>query len=567
MNNIQKHLCFLLLFVILWNGFSGTVCLAADHSFDQWYLDEIGLPSVSSDFPLPDAASLSENHVTIAVIDTGTFVSHPALKNSLWINEKEKNGETGVDDDGNGYVDDIYGYNVKSDNGDVTDTDGHGTHVAGIIAMRSTSSDTSVGVFPDARIMTVKAGNTTSGFSSANLMKAITYAMENGADVINMSLGTSYCSDGLRELIAAASHNAIIVAAAGNGALPTKESPTDSGENIYPAAHPDVIGVMSFNHNHELSWFSNWDRQPGHEEDYEMIAPGDDIYSTTLRNKYKQESGTSMSTPMVSAACGILISEWRIVHSTDSGSASCRDRSFPTASIKDCLVHGSGAPILYVDSSGRTITYPRLDIENALRYLHEHYPAASVSGNGETVSDNDPDKDPVSDNSVGQTPSDDDPKAVSDHDPGTDDPTDPPSSQEPADHPTSDSPSSLKGDSNSSMTANRELIRSIQSLTPVLQKKKLYRIRKGGSDLTGEVCHLREWNRTRLTVRVQASAPDGCYLYRSISKNGRYRICASVKGTRILLKKKKQHYYYYVKAYKIIDGKRYLSHRSRKIRI
>ena len=562
MNNLQKHLGFFLLLVLLWNSTAGTICQAAVHSSEQWYLDEIGLPCVSSDCLLPDTDSVSDNYVTIAVIDTGTLLSHPALKSSLWINECEKSGTTGIDDDGNGYVDDIYGYNVKGDNGDVTVTDGHGTHVAGIIAMRPTDSDTAVGIYPDVRIMTVKAGNTTNGFSSANLMKAINYALENKADVINLSLGTSFCNEGLRELLSFASQSSILVAAAGNGSLPTKESPADTGENIYPAAHPDVIGVMSFNQQHELSWFSNWDRMPCHEEDYELIAPGDDIYSTTLRNKYKMESGTSMSAPMVSAACGILIAKWRSLHSPDS--------SFPVASIKDCLLHGTKESIVYVDSNDHTLMYPRLDIENALRYMDEHYLTGSVSENNESVSGNTPVKESVSDNTSGETSFSDANDSISENTPRTDPSDNVSPSPSPVGDPKPVLPVLSDGQNrpeNNSFLIEQQLIHSIQSAKPVIGKKKLFRIKKGFSTLTGQSYRFREWNRTRLTFRLKKNSPDGWYIYRSSSKNGKYRLYKILKGNRIILKKTKRHYYYYIKAYKKTNGKSYLSRRSRKIRI
>ncbi len=110
----------------------------------------------------------------------------------------------------------------------------------------------------------------------------------------------------------------------------------------------------------------------------------------------------------------------------------------------------------------------------------------------------------------------------------------------------------------------QQLIHSIQSAKPVINKKKLFRIKQSTSGLT---CHLREWKRTRLTFRLKEASPDGWYLYRSPSKNGKYRLYKTRKGNRIILKKTKRRYYYYIKAYKKINGRFYLSRRSRKILI
>ena len=174
----------------------------------------------------------------------------------------EQNGEEGKDDDGNGYIDDIYGYNVRSDDGDVTDTDGHGTHVAGIIAMKQTKDSSVEGIYPNAKIMTVKAGNTVNGFSGVNIATAIDYAVENGADVINMSLGTTYLGEELEAALENARKHSVLTASAGNYGDPTHEKGDSDGENMFPACLPYVLGVMSTDSEDMLSTFSNWDRKP-----------------------------------------------------------------------------------------------------------------------------------------------------------------------------------------------------------------------------------------------------------------------------------------------------------------
>ena len=267
---------------------------AATFSGRQWYLSDIGLDDVSDDLRFQAAKP-----VVIAVIDTGLDPDHPAFTDSLWTNAAELNGSEGIDDDGNGYIDDIHGFNVKAGNGNITDTAGHGTHVSGIIAMKPTSlDDEATGVFPAAKIMTVKAADTTNGFSSANLIKAVNYAIDNHADIINMSVGAGLCSDEFRECLQNASKKALIVGAAGNSGMPIKESWMKDGENMFPAVLPEVLGIMASSMAGEKASFSNYDTSPGTELDYELIAPGEGIYSTYIKTKntnyYSQLSGTSI---------------------------------------------------------------------------------------------------------------------------------------------------------------------------------------------------------------------------------------------------------------------------------
>ena len=328
----------------------------------QWYLQEIGQD-------INEREDLEQNNssepVVIAIIDTGVYADHEALKESLWVNEAERTGEEGVDDDANGYVDDIHGYNIKGKNGNITDTDGHGTHIAGIIGMKPTDKNEYIGVFPNAKLMIVKAGNTSNGFTSANLIKAIKYAVENGADVINMSLGTSYCTEELRETIGEAAKKVVLVAAAGNLGVPTAESGYLDAMNIFPAGLDEVIGVMSFDRDKEVASYSNWDYQAGVGVDYNLIAPGSEIYSTTLYNKYKYETGTSMSTAIVSAACGRVIAEWE-----KYGDAI---EIWTPEKVQKCLLEGVEEKVAMVDKDGREHSFSKVSIKAAVDYFYTNY--------------------------------------------------------------------------------------------------------------------------------------------------------------------------------------------------
>ena len=298
-----------------------------------------------------EAAEDAAEGVVIAVIDTGVDTGHDALKESLWINEAEKNGVEGVDDDGNGFVDDVYGYNVKADNGDITDTDGHGTHVAGILGMQTEQGP---GFGYGARLMIVKAGDSQNGFSAENCVKAIRYAVQNGADVINMSLGADYLDEKLKKAIREASRMAVIVAAAGNEGAATKESGFSDSVNIFPAGMPEVLGVMAYDSDRDLAWFSNWDYTPGTDVDYELAAPGVDIYSTWPGDRFKKQSGTSLAAPVAAGACGALVRKWK------------ENGDYEPAAMIGQLVFTADRFVGVTDQKGERHSFPRINLEKAL---------------------------------------------------------------------------------------------------------------------------------------------------------------------------------------------------------
>ncbi len=246
----------------------------------------------------------------VAVIDTGVDYNHVDLSPSMWKNSGEI-PDNGVDDDGNGYVDDVYGYNFVADNGDPMDDHGHGTHVAGIIGMAKNKVG-GVGLAYGAKIMAVKAGQATGSFSSTDISKAIKYAQANGADVINMSFGGSGKSYLVEQALRDASHDCVLVAAAGNNGYPTTDATPylPFVENNYPAGYNFVIGVMATYDDGRFVEFSNWDYLEGKNCEYEMAAPGVNIYSTLPGNRYANWSGTSMSSPAVAAAAAILRSRY-----------------------------------------------------------------------------------------------------------------------------------------------------------------------------------------------------------------------------------------------------------------
>ena len=245
--------------------------------------------------------------VIVAVIDTGVDYNHLDLKTNMWVNPNEI-PDNGIDDDGNGYIDDIHGINLidPKKQGDPMDDMGHGTHVAGIIAMTPRNGG-GVGIAYGAKIMAVKAGQANGKFSSVDIAKGIMYASANGADVINMSFGGDLPSALVEVALEDAFGSCVLVASAGNNGLPTKDG---NGIDIYPASYSYVLGVMAYDSNGELASFSNWDYRKFANAEYEICAPGVSIFSTLPGNKYATWSGTSMAAPVVSAVAAIFRREY-----------------------------------------------------------------------------------------------------------------------------------------------------------------------------------------------------------------------------------------------------------------
>lgn len=250
--------------------------------------------------------------VVIAIIDTGVDYNHIDLRNNIWVNSAEIPGN-GIDDDGNGYVDDVYGWDFVGDDNDPMDDNGHGTHVAGIAAAENNKTGT-VGVAYNCKIMCLKAGNSSGYFNNSDIAEAIQYAYMNGASVINMSFGGSSISIAVEDALMDAYNQCVLVAAAGNDGLCNNLGCLTHFPAVgvaYPAALPYVIGVMSCNANGTTrSLFSNFDHHPYGTVEYEVYACGEQIPSTWPNNKYATLSGTSMACPVVAGIAAVLRSTY-----------------------------------------------------------------------------------------------------------------------------------------------------------------------------------------------------------------------------------------------------------------
>ena len=239
--------------------------------------------------------------VKIAVIDTGVDYNHPDLAANMWVNEAEANGEEGVDDDGNGFVDDIHGYDFANDDGDPMDGQSHGTHCAGTIAAVHDNNEGVAGVMADATIVAIKFLTDSGSGTTEDAIRAIDYATAMDVDIMSNSWGGGGYSQALAEAIDRAEAKGIyFVAAAGNSAVNNDQRPH------YPSSYENdnVIAVAAHNIKDNLASFSCYGR-----ESVDIAAPGRNTMSTVPDGKYASKSGTSMATPHVSGVLGLLVAQ------------------------------------------------------------------------------------------------------------------------------------------------------------------------------------------------------------------------------------------------------------------
>lgn len=273
---------------------------------DQWYLRSGNLQKSWDLLRTRGIAAGGDSSVVVAVIDTGVDYTHEDLKDNIWVNTKEIPGN-GIDDDGNGYIDDVYGVDLETGRDSGMDDNGHGTHVAGIIAASNNHIGV-VGLAYNVKLMPIKAGMASGFFNQSQIAKGILYAYNNGADVINMSFGGSASTIAVQDALETAYTRCVLVAAAGNDAMPNEGRPITAP--TYPAALSYVMGVMSVDIRGVESGFTNYDVKKYNSVEYEVYAPGSQILSTIPGNRYATWSGTSMAAPYVSAMAALLRSAY-----------------------------------------------------------------------------------------------------------------------------------------------------------------------------------------------------------------------------------------------------------------
>jgi len=238
---------------------------------DTSYSSLWGLPKINAPGAWDVATDCSP--VVVATIDSGADYTHPDLAANIWTNPGETAGN-GVDDEGNGKVDDVYGWDFVFDNSDPMDGNGHGTHVAGTIGAMGNNSQGVTGVCWTAKIMLLRAFDASGITTVADVIEAMDYARQNGARIVNASYaGPDFSqaeSDGIAQLNSA---GVLLIAAAGNESVDNDETPS------YPAGYdlPNVIAVAATDTGDLLASFSNFGKSAVH-----VAAPGVSIYSTFM---------------------------------------------------------------------------------------------------------------------------------------------------------------------------------------------------------------------------------------------------------------------------------------------
>jgi len=236
----------------------------------------------------------------IGVIDTGVDYTHPDLAANMWVNPGEI-PDNGIDDDGNGYIDDIHGWNFVYDDrsgGDPMDDNGHGTHCAGTVGAEGDNDRGVVGVSWKAQIIALKFMDAAGSGWTSDAIGCLEYAMEMGATITSNSWGGGGYEAGMDEALSVATEAGhLFIAAAGNDAINNDNEPS------YPCAYEQdtVLCVAASNQEDKMSYFSSYGARTVH-----VAAPGSDIYSTDMGGGYVSLSGTSMATPHVAGLAALL---------------------------------------------------------------------------------------------------------------------------------------------------------------------------------------------------------------------------------------------------------------------
>jgi len=282
-----------------------------------WALENTGqLETVGADISAPEAwdVSIGDSSVIIAILDSGVYYTHPDLRNNMWMNTGEIQGNS-IDDDNNGYIDDVYGYDFVNNDGDPMDDMGHGTHVAGTAAAEQNNNLGVTGVCPECSIMALKFLDETGSGYFDDAVEALYYAVDNGAQITSNSWGCDFC--GSNSYVNDAfdwvdSQGVVSITSAGNRADGTPSHP--------PANAPSVLSIAATNYVDQKASFSNWGPSTA------LAAPGETILSTSFVDAplnfhqsciewpqleaglYVHCPGTSMAAPHVSGVAGLVLS-------------------------------------------------------------------------------------------------------------------------------------------------------------------------------------------------------------------------------------------------------------------
>jgi subtilisin family serine protease len=295
------------------------------------------------------------DELLIGVIDTGIDYLHPDLVDNMWKNPGEV-PDNGIDDDGNGFIDDYYGWDFAYDDHDPIDGYGHGTHCSGTIAAKGNNDIGVAGVMWDAKVMAIKFLDDFGSGTTSDAIDAINYATIMNVNVTNNSWGGGGYSRALEEAIAS---SGLFVAAAGN---------SESDIEIYvdyPASYTleNIITVAATDQFDDLAYFSNYGKYS-----VDLCAPGVEILSTVPDNQYKSKSGTSMAAPHVTGAVALLWSNNPLLNSME---------------VKDAILQSvDKIPTL----EDKTVSGGRLNIEKMLESAGNNWLTVKPVNSGTIVS-------------------------------------------------------------------------------------------------------------------------------------------------------------------------------------
>ncbi|MCD6338487.1 MAG: S8 family serine peptidase, partial [Verrucomicrobia bacterium] len=286
--------------------------------------------------------SVGSTNVVVAILDSGIRYTHKDLERQIWHNPDEIPGN-GIDDDGNGYVDDVFGVNVIVGSGDPWDDEGHGTHVAGIIGAAANNNYPHVGVAWEVKLMAIKSFDAEGGGFLSDEIEGVMYAVNEGARIINVSSG-GYMYDDLELAVYdyANTNGVLVVCAVGNEGNDNDLTP------FYPASYDleNIIAVTAIDRADKMPEWANYGRQS-----VDLAAPGVEIYSCYNESdtSYEVLDGTSMAAPFVSGTAALIFG------------------AFPNADMLEARERILRSTVPVDDLKDRTVTGGRLNAYKALR--------------------------------------------------------------------------------------------------------------------------------------------------------------------------------------------------------
>ncbi len=256
----------------------------------MWHLQAMGVPKAWQ-------TTTGDESIIIAIVDSGVDYRNPDLRPALWENAGES-ASNKQDDDLNGFIDDLIGWNFNEGNNLPWDDNGHGSFIAGLIAAQRNNSVGGVGVCPDCKLMAMRFMDEDGMGDDEDANRAIKYAIENGASIINLSYAGEGYDRELHEMLQLAEeHDVLVVVAAGN------DGSKNDGADIFPANHkmPNLITVGASTAESKWRTASNWSSTLVH-----VAAPGQRVWGPWNDLKWYSGSGTSFSAPIVAGVAGLI---------------------------------------------------------------------------------------------------------------------------------------------------------------------------------------------------------------------------------------------------------------------